>query len=550
MSELTLPLLLATDVSSWHTAADTWQQLSQRIDDAAERLIRGTRDLAHVWSSGAGATAAHGRADRLRSEVSNSYNPARRVFDAMDRHAYGMDALRRQAEEILAAARQAGYTVDTATLDITAPASYYQGGNLDRTGRAIGMLGGDLRSVLEQARALDDSTANAINVNVPTTGTAFGTNRLQPVTADDLREQAGRTPAEVNAWWSVLTPEQQEQAIRDFPDLVGWLDGVPATDRDLANRAILDRETAALTGRLGEIDSRLAYLQSMFDQGRIYEVYPTEIDPRSAMDREMLNLGAERGPLAGKIEGLGAISDRLAVSQPPAFLLGLSTADDGRAIVSVNNPDTANNVLTYVPGTTADLAGARGDIDRADKMEGDARQADPDAATASIYWLGYDAPDLIPNAASSEYAEKGAVDLTDFQSGLRATHEGDVPSRNTVLGHSYGSTVMGHSAMQPGFQADAAIFVGSPGVDVNHVSQLPGLPRDGIYATRAENDAIKWIPDLDVAHGNDPVRSDFGAWVFPSDPGDPVRQDHTHSAYWNERNIARDNFAKIITGRL
>jgi hypothetical protein len=550
MSELTLPLLLTTDVGSWHTAADTWQQLAQRLDDTAERLIRGTRDLAHVWPSGAGSAAAHGRADRLRAEVSNSYNPARRVFDAMDRHAYGMDALRRQAEEILAAARQAGYTVDAATLDITAPASYYQGGNLDRTGRAIGMLGGDLRSVLEQARALDDSTANAINVNVPAVGAAFGTNRLDPLTADDLRAQSGRTPAEVNAWWSVLTPEQQEQAIRDLPDLVGWLDGVPATDRDLANRAILDRETTALTGRLGEIDSRLAYLQSMLEQGRLYEVYPNEIDPRSAMDRETLNLGAEREPLAGKIEGLGAISDRLAVSQPPAFLLGLSTADDGRAIVSVNNPDTANNVLTYVPGTTADLAGSRGDIDRADKMAADARQADPDATTASIYWLGYDAPDLIPNAASSEYAEKGAVELTDFQSGLRATHEGDVPSRNTVLGHSYGSTVMGHSGMQPGFEADAAIFVGSPGVDVDHVSELPGLPRDGIYATRAENDAIKWIPDLDAAHGNDPVRSDFGAWVFPSDPGDPIRQDLTHSAYWNERNIARDNFAKIITGRL
>jgi hypothetical protein len=550
MSALTLRQLLASDVTPWHSAAETWQQLAQRVDDAAERLIRGTRDLPHVWPSGAGASAGHERAARLRTELSNVYNPAKRIFDAMDHHAYGMSTLRRQAEEILAAARQAGFTVDTATLDITAPAAFYQGGMLDPTARAIGGLTSDLRSVVEQARALDDSTANAITVNVPAAGAAFGLSRLDPVTAADLRAQAGRTPAEVNGWWSALTPEQQEQAILDHPDLVGWLDGVPATDRDPANRAILASETAALTGRLTEIDNRLSYLQGMLDQGRLYEVYPGEIDPRGAADREMLLLGAERGPLAGKVDGLHAISDRLATPQPPAFLLGLSTADDGRAIVSVNNPDTANNVLTYVPGTTADLAGSGGDIDRADKMAADARKAEPGAVTASVYWLGYDAPDLIPNAASSDYAEKGATELSDFQSGLRATHEGDLPSRNTVLGHSYGTTVIGHSAMQAGFQADAAIFVGSPGVDVNHVSELPGLPRDEIYATRAEHDMIKWIPDLDAAHGNDPVRSDFGAWVFPSDPGDAIRQDLTHSEYWSRTNVARDNFAKIITGRL
>ncbi|WP_433794997.1 alpha/beta hydrolase [Actinoplanes sp. CA-252034] len=550
MSALTLRQLLATDVTPWHTAAETWQKLAQGLDDAAERLIRGTRDLAHVWPSGAGATAGHERAARLRTELSNVYNPARRIFDAMDQHAYGMSTLRRQAEEILAAARQSGFTVDTATLDITAPAGLYQGGMLDQTARAIGGLAGDLRSVVEQARALDDSTANTVTVNVPTAGTAFGLSRMDPITADDLRAQAGRTPEQVNGWWRVLTPEQQEQAIRDHPDLVGWLDGIPAGDRDLANRAILDRETAALTGRLGQVDARIAYLQSMLDQGRLYEVYPHEIDPRSAADRELLNLGAEREPLSGKVDGLTAIRDRLANPQPPAFLLGLSTADDGRAIVSVNNPDTANNVLTYVPGTTADLAGSRGDIDRADKMAADAGHTDPAATTASIYWLGYDAPDLIPNAASDSYAEKGATELSGFQSGLRATHEGDVPSRNTVLGHSYGSTVMGHSAMQSGFEADAAIFVGSPGVDVNHVSELPGLPSNEIYATRAEHDMIKWIPDLDAAHGNDPVRSDFGAWVFPSDPGDAVRQDLTHSAYWENGNIARKNIARIVTGGL
>ena len=32
-----------------------------------------------------------------------------------------------------------------------------------------------------------------------------------------------------------------------------------------------------------------------------------------------------------------------------------------------------------------------------------------------------------------------------FSDGWRAAHEGNSPSRNTVIGHSYGSTLIGHS---------------------------------------------------------------------------------------------------------
>lgn len=538
MSALTLEQLLATDVASWHASADAWRKLAQRTDDATERMIRGTRDLAAVWPSGAGATAARERATTLSTAVSNFYNPARRVFEAMDRHAYGMSDLRRYAEEILASAAQAGLTVDRATLSISAPASAYTGGQLDRTGRAIGRLTNDLRAVVDQARALDDSTANTITVNVPTGPSGFGLEKGPDVTADDIRAQSGRTPKEVSEWWSALTPEQQERAIARSPELVGWLDGVPATDRDAANRIMLERQTDELHQLKRNLENQIRELTDPL----------ATPDPMGAQ-----YLAAKRhlDEVNGKLDGLGAVSRRLASESPPAFLLGISTEADGKAIVSVNNPDTADNVVTYVPGTTADLAGARGDIDRADKMAGDAALAAPDKKTASIYWLGYDAPDKIHNAASSGYAKDGAEDLGRFQTGLRVTHEGDVPSRNTVIGHSYGSTVIGHAGMKEGFPVDAAVFVGSPGVDANNVSELPGLPADGVFATRASNDAIRWIPGWDAIHGDDPTDNDFGAWVFPSDPGQSgLGQVGTHSAYWNEGNQARTGFTRIITGQL
>ncbi|GGL12906.1 hypothetical protein GCM10012284_54450 [Mangrovihabitans endophyticus] len=96
-------------------------------------------------------------------------------------------------------------------------------------------------------------------------------------------------------------------------------------------------------------------------------------------------------------------------------------------------------------------------------MAGDATLYAPDASTSAVFWLGYDAPDSIPQAGSSTYAEDAADDLDRFQTGLRATHDGDTPSRNTVLGHSYGSTVIGHAAQNPAINADALVFVASPG---------------------------------------------------------------------------------------
>src|SRR3712207_7943187 len=53
-----------------------------------------------------------------------------------------------------------------------------------------------------------------------------------------------------------------------------------------------------------------------------------------------------------------------------------SSAGDGRAIVSVGNPDAAGNVVTYVPGTTSDLPGVGGDLKRADVMAADANRID------------------------------------------------------------------------------------------------------------------------------------------------------------------------------
>jgi hypothetical protein len=175
MSGMTLESLLSFDAAPWQDAADRWQQLGQGVDRTTDQLIHGTRDLAHAWADGAGSVAAAEEATLLRAAVDNTYSRVGHVRQVMDHHAYAMSALRQQAENIVASARDAGYSVDTAAMTITAPASAYLGGNLDRTGRETGTLLNDLRAVVEYARAQDDATAASINENVPSGQTGFGT---------------------------------------------------------------------------------------------------------------------------------------------------------------------------------------------------------------------------------------------------------------------------------------------------------------------------------------------------------------------------------------
>ncbi|WP_370947778.1 alpha/beta hydrolase [Amycolatopsis sp. cg5] len=335
----------------------------------------------------------------------------------------------------------------------------------------------------------------------------------------------GGTPGDNKAWWATLSDTAKGVILRDNPDLVRNLDGIPIVDRDAANRAVLQREIG-----------RLAAAQAKGDD------------------------------VAGKLEGLRAIEARLnssSVGQPQAFLIGLDASGDGQAIVSAGNPDTATNVATYVPGTGSELATIGEEINRSDKMlQAAARAGSP--STAVITWIGYDAPDHLDNAVSGSYADNAKASLQGFQDGLRATHEG-APSHTTVLGHSYGTTVIGHAASNGGLNANEIVFVASPGVGAESAGSLHlgGVAQSDIgqhvHSTVAEHDIIRLsnleIDGEDLVHGPDPAAHDFGGQVFSSAPGTAGSVfldglcEKAHSEYWEANNPALRNFGLIIAGR-
>lgn len=254
----------------------------------------------------------------------------------------------------------------------------------------------------------------------------------------------------------------------------------------------------------------------------------------------------------GKLEGIADIEDRLDSTEGAAddqrhYLLGIDTDNAGQAIVATGNPDTAEDVATYVPGTGAGLDGVGELMNRGDDMHRSSTEAGSESSSV-ITWVGYDAPQNVATEATSEqYAQGATADLSGFRDGLSASHEGPGKPNTTLFGHSYGSTTIGHTARDEDLDIDQMVFLGSPGVGVEHADEL-GIDPDDVYATTAQNDIIRATPTF--FHEQQPIAEDFGAVNFASDPGDsgflgrPTMA--AHSQYWDDGNKSLDNMGRII----
>ncbi|GAA2686071.1 alpha/beta hydrolase [Actinoplanes palleronii] len=372
---------------------------------------------------------------------------------------------------------------------------------------APGPAASELAAALHLADTADHGAATSL-AELAITATA-------PAATD--RPDCTASPAQVRRWWAGLSPAERLWMLGDEPAAVAGLNGIPVADRDLANRLLLAERRAYLT--------------------------------RTGGDRDTLR-GLDR--LAARLE-----DDRV----PRAYLMGLDVSGDGRAVIALGDPDRAANVLTHVPGMTADLASLGGELTRAERVAARAGELGPDAATSSVLWLDYDAPDFLDEAWSARQATTGASGLQRFQEGLRATHDGP-EARQTVLGHSYGSLVVGKAAAG-GLDADRVVFVGSPGVGVDAAEQLR-LPAGQVFASTSVSDPIQWLavspgtmvrnlaiglpgaalagPADDLWFGHNPNDPGFGARVFGS------QWDAGHLGYWEPGRPALDALATITLG--
>jgi len=245
----------------------------------------------------------------------------------------------------------------------------------------------------------------------------------------------------------------------------------------------------------------------------------------------------------------------LASMTGPKRYLGLLD-ELGCGAVSVGNPDTACRNAVFVPGTGQGLARMPFSDEKALAMYTATRAADPrlrpnDVAVTT--WMGYDRPMDLSRAAFPRPAYAAADRLDAFENGQRASHVGS-PSTDTMIGHSYGSTVLGAAASRGHhLDADNVIAVGSPGMLVERAGQLNLRDGAGVYVMRAAHDAISVGGIVtDWTLGADPNTPGFGARQLAADPGPAgpfgLPSIDAHSGYWSDGNVALDNFGAVIAG--
>ncbi|HEX2773588.1 MAG TPA: alpha/beta hydrolase, partial [Micromonosporaceae bacterium] len=513
---ITYEKLLSADPAAWRAAGRAWQQVSDLVDARAAEVAGTAAGLRRRWSGP--ASVAAGRAvERVRGDLVGSRPAFVDVDQVLAEYAAALGAARASLVAAVGSA-PAGVVVDPGGL-VSVELSVQPGEAATRR-VAAGRVAAAIEAALALAAAADGQAAHRL--------AGLAANACSGWTAQPppYRPAPGAEPADVRRWWDGLDPAQRRWLVQHEARLVGRLDGVPADARDQANRLLLEDQSADLR------EQRSALLARR---------------PRTlAVLRDLARLRRT-------LDGIDAIRDRLtAGTGPRAYLLALDPSGDGRSVVAVGNPDRADNVLTYVPGMTSDLPGIDGELDRTYAMATRCAELGPTERTATVLWLNYDAPDFVHEAARAAQAQDAGPALHRFQEGLRATHEGP-PAHQAVLGHSYGSLVVGATARDHGLAADSLVFVGSPGVGVDHASQL-GLSPSRVWSSTAYDDVIQYgalspqawldrlaraglspvatlpllvgLPSDDLWFGRNPSDPSFGGRIFGS-------ADRGHVGYWD-----------------
>lgn len=300
-------------------------------------------------------------------------------------------------------------------------------------------------------------------------------------------------------WWDRLTPVQRQAVVTADPQSIGALDGLPATVRDRANRAVLAEVLAD-------------------------PAHPGHATARQVEDALVLDHGG------------------------PTQLLQYAAQDDGRVHtrISFGDLDAAGRIAVHTPGAGSadDIVGAGSQAARL-RVESERLAADG-AGTATVLNLGYDVPDgaLDPAAHSDRAARDGATSLDALLTGIAAQRGTD--PQVTLVGHSYGSALTGIAARGSSV-VDAEMHLGSPGIGTDEL--VAGSAP--VYALETDRD---WVTSSGF-HGRDVSRID-GVTLLSTDAGDGYRAGQGHHDYLAGLDTARaetpravGNVAAVIAGR-
>lgn len=295
----------------------------------------------------------------------------------------------------------------------------------------------------------------------------------------------------VRDWIESLTTDQRLDWLVDAPTIIGNTDGIPYGLRAAANRTVM---------------------QDLLDS------LPDDDPLRQTLEQFV-------------IPGTSIVDARRKI-------IFFDPAGDGRVAELLGDPATASNVAVLVPGMGSTMANFTSGV-RSNAVS--LFESSPD--TAVIAWTGYDAPAGAETLRLHEVMQQGqgrdgGAMLASFIDGLDLEHG----APTTVIGHSYGSFTVGQGLLQ-GVEVDTVVFIGSPGVGVDHVDDFPPGAADRYFAGEIDGDPVATLEHF----GDAPTDPDFGATTFDagsSDSFDPIGR---HSEYYNE-GPGLSNLTTIVQG--
>ena len=424
--------------------------------------------------------------------------------------------------------------------------------SLAQTGANIAALASRIRLLIPESNGLDaagrsvawwKSTAADLKRRVallePTSRPAPGAEWIQgPPRRDDLI-----SPTEAAAFFARLGPLEAMRLAGRFPDQVGPVEGAPPAVRYQANHVLAVRYLEDLRRR------RRAIIASngpgfSFTPDDLRDLYRSIgrpfTDLRRLVDEDLAMLDRQ-------------IADAARWADRDRQFLRFDPSGDGQIIEVLGELESSRHVAIVVPGVGNEIA----NYERGLRRSATSLHDSADRSDASVIaWLGYDAPDDLL-AAMNRHPVAAAESLTGFLRGLEVSIKHGV--HRSLIGHSYGSVVTGE-ALQAGAAVEEVVFIGSPGVGVDHVSDLELPASTHVWAGRAASDPILLARDLEcfdpapICHpsadrlffGLDPTDPAFGATRFAVDDA-PIRD--AHSSYFKQGSASLHNLTSIFLGQ-
>ena len=356
---------------------------------------------------------------------------------------------------------------------------------------------------------------------------------------------AGASEQEVASWWSQQSEANKKWLIEHYPEKIGNLNGVDGASRNKANRIVLDQKLTDLPGEIARLDAAAADAPSPFIRNAL-------LQRKAKLQHELNELEVVKTTLDKTLDDpqTGKKGDGV-----PRQLLGLDTSGRNvKAIVAQGDVDTADHVGVVVPGLHTNVEKTLNDYDdRAGLLRNNVlRQVKPGETVAMVEYLGYDAPQIEIEAASTDYAKNGAPGLAGFLNGMDASREhGAGDAHMTLFGHSYGSTTSGMAAalVNEGV-VDDIVLAGSPGAGVEDTAEYH-VPEGHAWVSAApyQYDMVQGMGSMfgfgknpDWADGFNRLSGDVG----PAPSGfSPFGQ---HMDYFKDQTQAQYEIAGVIAG--